>query len=479
MRAAGLLFIVLLFNPRYALANPYSIYGFSPRAIAMGNAFGGVGGDVGNVYYNPAGLTDLPNNVFFFSPLWNFPRYSLGNGKGSGDSNLAPSLISESIERNSELLDQAEGPDIRSGTNIGLAMRPGDRIGFGVALYLPGRPKGRHFLDFNVIQYRFFDSYTPFDLQDSRMNRLVVLPAAGIRILHGLSVGAGVSILGDATSSFVTTIPLDENREVRIVSDLDIPPTAAPFAGLLYRPGENISLGLVYREELKLNVEAQANTEVGIGFGSLQFPVWLPLRIEAVTHFSPRQIVLGYSQKVGPSWFAAADLTWSNWNRYIPPFPKITGIDPEAFTEIPEWMQPELPYIPPVESSGFKNTLAPRAGVEWSPSSSFALRSGIEYEPTPAPSQPATSNILDSDRLTLAGGASWRVDPEPVLRYPLRMDLFIRYSRLRSRSYEKQLEQLRDEDDGTTGTQTSNPGYPGLSYSGWSLTTGFSAALEF
>ncbi|MBI2061170.1 MAG: outer membrane protein transport protein [Nitrospirae bacterium] len=465
--------------PRVCPANTFDILGFSPRSIAMGGAYTAVGGDEGSLYHNPAGLGQLHSSSFLLSPLWDFPRFSARPASRQGGALPALTLDFPTAERNSRLISAASGPDTVSGTTIGLALKAGHHFGFGLAMYLPGRPNGRHFLDFNVIKYRFFDSYTPYDLQQNRMDRLIILPAAGLRILDGLSVGAGTSVLGNATSEFVTTIPLSPDKDVRIVSDLDIPPIASPFAGILYSPIERLSLGLTYRDEIKLRVKAAAKTEVSIGIGSLQFPVWIPLQIDAVTHYTPRQVVLGTAAHLLPEVLVTGELTWAQWSKYVPPFPKITGIDEEAFQKIPEMLRPQLPFVPPVEPAHFKNTLVPRLGTEWSPSKDLSFRAGSAYEPSPVPDQKATSNILDSDRLHLTGGAAYHIEPNRVLRYPMRLDAFILYTRLQPRTFEKNLDNLRDEDAEKEGIQTTNPGYPGITYSGNALALGISAAFEF
>lgn len=479
---AGAVFLVaaalLAARPSSLRANAFDTFGFSPRSMAMGNAFAGVEGDIASIHHNPAGLAGLDGSAFLFSPLWQFASTKVRGGDGSSAA-MPASARSEAVERNASLLADAEAPSTSSGTTIGLGLKAGHRFGVGLALYLPGRPDGSHFLDFNVIKYRFFDSYTPFDLQTSRMDRVVILPAAGLRVTDRLDVGLGMSILADATSSFITTIPLDSSREVRMVSDLDIPPTGAPYAGLMLRPLERLAMGLVYREEIKLKVSALADTEVSVGFGSLQFPVWLPLHITAITHFSPRQLDWGASYRIGSELLLAADILFAQWSSYIPPFPEVTGIDPAAFEKVPEGLRPELPFVPPVEVARFKNTLTPRIGAEWKRWAPLALRAGLGFEPSPVPEQTGTSNILDADRVVVSAGGSFRLAPNRILRYPLGIEAFARYTRLSNVTHRKTLDRLRDEDEAQDGTQTTNPGYPSVTYSGWSVLSALSLSLHF
>ena len=50
-----LLAALLLCAPA-ALANPFELYGFTPRAMGMGGAMTSLGDDLGASFYNPAGL---------------------------------------------------------------------------------------------------------------------------------------------------------------------------------------------------------------------------------------------------------------------------------------------------------------------------------------------------------------------------------------------------------------------------------------
>src|SRR5262249_40926334 len=69
------------------------------------------------------------------------------------------------------------------------------------------------------------------------------------------------------------------------------------------------------------------------------------------------------------------------------------------------------------------NTLAVRAGLEWTPVWFFALRGGYNFRPTPLPVQTSGTNFLDSDthNISLGFGFQFR-DPLQVFAEPIAID---------------------------------------------------------
>src|SRR3954465_13933424 len=54
--AIRLLFALLVCAAPAAFANPFQLYGFTPRALGMGGAMTAIGDDLGASFYNPAAL---------------------------------------------------------------------------------------------------------------------------------------------------------------------------------------------------------------------------------------------------------------------------------------------------------------------------------------------------------------------------------------------------------------------------------------
>jgi len=57
-----------------ASANVQEVFGMSPRAIGMGNAYSAVADDFSAAYYNPAGLAQIRHHQLFLGYLYGQPR---------------------------------------------------------------------------------------------------------------------------------------------------------------------------------------------------------------------------------------------------------------------------------------------------------------------------------------------------------------------------------------------------------------------
>lgn len=467
--------LALLLASTPAWANPYEILGIDARSIAMGGAFTAVGGSIASLYHNPAGLAELGRGQFLLGGRWSFPRVSLSRSEAASNPDTASA---RTVEARGAIEGLDLGMKTTAGTTVSLASPAGRSAGIGMTLHLAGRRGSWNPARYKIIRYQFRDATTPFDLHDGRLDRLVIGPAAGIRLHPRLSAGAGFTILGEPDATLEVAFPLDDQRTVEAASSIDIPPTVTPFAGFLCHATDKIVLGLTWRNQTLLRIRVHAVTEVNIGMGPLRYPVALPLEVRAATYFAPQEAVLGASYLPTPSLRVTTDLAWAQWSRYVPPFPEIRSVDESVFDSLPESLRPELPQVPALAPAGFKDTLAPRMGIEWLGWERTAVRAGLAYQPSPVPEQQGETNILDTDRLHLSCGLGFTLPLPNAAGGDLHVDAFGRWSRLLNRTDAKDPAGLRDEDPEREGIQTSNPGYPGVTYSGWHFATGLSLTME-
>jgi long-chain fatty acid transport protein len=351
-------------------------------------------------------------------------------------------------QRINALIPKAKRVGDAKGLTLGVAGPVTSHLGVGMALYLP---RGA------LLRERFHPPDVPFFLDyDSRPQRLVVLVGAGYRAERHLSLGAGLSVIAHTKGDVRAGVPLgDPNAEVEIATDLDLVAALSVNAGVLYRPVMCLTLGLTYRGQLSLDVVSVQDVRTVIVTGLLPpFEIELPMRMEAITQFSPRQVAFGIAGEPLEGWTLIGDVVYINWSAYRPPFPKIE-IDYSYLSGITI----DKPYIPPVPDVGFKDTLVPKIGVEYHLDRRVTVRAGYAFEPSPVPEQTGETNILDGDKQVVSAG--WGIILNRGARV-IRIDTHLQGIFGEEGTFAKDPNRLRDEDPKRTGLQTKNPGYPGM-----------------
>jgi len=325
-----------------------------------------------------------------------------------------------------------------------------ERIHIGLGMYL--LPK-------TIAQVRAHFPDEPFyPWYDNRLQRIVILPGAAVRLTDTVRVGAAVNFLagveGGVRASEGSTRALEARVDERIPSVLRL------NAGLSWSPTESVRLGLAYRERFEVPFATASQTEVA---GE---PIDLDLR--ASGQFTPNQVAGGVAW-IGSQVAATADLTWANWSEYPGPFVQVRS---------------ELPLVGPlaaqVPAVPYQDTVAIRVALE--SRGRLAVRGGYGFETSPIPAeQTGVTNLLDGPKHTVGAGLAVRF-PDAIGGKELRIDLHLQAQIVAGRTLTKTIwngdgdynsfSSLRDEvtdnptDPATQGAQISNPGYPGLESGG-------------
>jgi long-chain fatty acid transport protein len=215
-----------------ARANDLDAFGFGARQQAMGSAFTGLASDFTAAYYNPAGLIQARH-------------YTIGLGYQYVDYHFnfdsqSPGSISNFSGRQVERIEPLRG--ITLGLS-GSAPRPENdddepRLGFGIGLFMPS--------DKILTAFSTRETEVPdYFLYGKRRDKLGIYPAVALRLVDGLSVGAGVAVLADLTGeTTIDVASVQGNSEVDFDQDLKV--DVAPNFGILWRPFERFSIGATY-----------------------------------------------------------------------------------------------------------------------------------------------------------------------------------------------------------------------------------------
>lgn len=349
-----------------AQANIMDIYGFGPRASAMGMAFTGLADDESAIYYNPAGLAQLDKSSISFTYFMAQPNLNL---------NLTPSPAATLEERAaiSRMSRQQEDVTPINGYNLGAAIKIKKWFGVGLGIYMP---------EGLVIRLEPPTSRLPtFALHENYSQRAVALAAVAFRPIAGLSFGGGVSLFAQVDGRM--NVPLELNNdnvsldpEQRAANRLDplstftieFPLSVWPFAGIQWKPAEWVSLGLSYRSHFQWDVDMSLEalltldhftldladlerlvpdlfpikTVISIDIPNLGQPIEVPVEISAIEgeleimasiplaasisiidFWKPQQVTLGAAFKPWERVTLTVDGVWFNWSQMPRPDMKL------------------------------------------------------------------------------------------------------------------------------------------------------------
>lgn len=303
-----------------------------------------------------------------------------------------------------------------------------DRIALGLAFYAPTDV---------LVRGRVLYPETPqFATLADRVQTFSLQAGLGVDLGRGLRVGAAVSAL--AAISGTVLVATDTSGAVGTKVDDQLIATFGRIVGATYDVGDAYRIGVTYRSTLEARF-AVLITVRDLGF---DVPVF---NIAGLAQYDPWQ-VQGEVARVKGKTRVAIGATFKRWSSYPGP-PEPTVICPP---EKPDCLA--LRVTPP----GFHDTFVPRVGVEREvladPRFRLLGRVGYFFEPSPAPEQTGASNQFDNDRhaLTLGWAVATR-DPWPEGRF----EAFFQFHRLVPRTHHKDAEQVAAGAPGAPSVETS------------------------
>ena len=246
------------------------------EAYARGNAFTATADNPSAIYYNPAGITQLPGG-----------NIELGIYAVTFDSNVKPAGSNQSYDTPLKI---QEVPQIYLTYTI-----PDVRLSFGLGIYAP----------FGLGSE--YDDNTPFRTigTKSTLAYLTVNPVVAYKLTKTLSIAAGFGInYGSADFRRGIVVPGDEFRFKGDGFGYGF------TLGMLWQPTTQHSFGVTYRSATRLDLRGETDvsslTPLLIPSGSQRATTKLDL---------PQQIVGGYSFRPTPDWNLEVDLDWTDWSQ--------------------------------------------------------------------------------------------------------------------------------------------------------------------
>ncbi len=417
-RLAWCLLAALLAVGRAALGNPMAQFGFTSRATALGGAATAAARDLDAAFYNLAAATRVPGFTVGANLLL-ADDFLEANGRGAG---LSPHLY------------------VSAGLVAPLPIAPvlRDRL---YATLVVGFPKE----GFYRIELPD-DEDVHFLFDGARNRRMVLLAGLAGRVCRQFSVGVGVSLLPAVTGRVDADLSQSagQNR-----ARLDVAYRVGALAGVLIEPLPWLAIGAAYRQAHDARLQLPLRATVYDGFA-------LDARIAAPAYAVPHEVALGLEVRPLPALTVALDVTWSGYAGLAHPAPTVYVLEDGQARRASN-----------VEPAGFRDTWAPRLGLEFRPSAHTALRAGYGYVPTPIPEQTGLSNLLDSDRHQVAVGLGQTFPGWSGGAAGMSLDVHMQVTTLQPRNTEK------------TVFDVENPGFPALRLRGGTLAAGLTWKVWF
>jgi long-chain fatty acid transport protein len=345
--------------------------------------------DASTVFYNPAGMAQLPRAQIVVGSAFINPETSFEN-KGSTDSAGSPLRGNTSTRDTLQYLPSVFGV-VPVGNNL--------RLGLGV--YAPFGSRVTY--DANWVGR--------YDTTKSALTTVEVMPSVSYQALPWLSVGLGVgaqyaelsrdnaidfgsvclaSALAAACPGLGLT-PQSADGQAR----LDVSDWAPVYAfGVVVQPSPTTKLGLAYRSEVTHTLSGSARFAVPSAAQILTNGGATFQNTSATTKLTlPQSVSLGGSWKAEQDLTLRADATWTNWSRLGELNVSFGNPSQPAVTQQFKW------------SDSYRIAV----GAVYQVSEAMAVRAGIAYDESPVTAQFRSADLPQNDRVLVGIGADYHL----------------------------------------------------------------------
>ena len=329
----------------------------------------------------------------------------------------------------SNVLFQMQGTDYQARTD-----NPTGTPFYGYVSY-----KFKDMIAIGVGVYTPFGSTTKWDdnwagrylIRDIKLSAIYIQPTIAYNYKDKFGIGAGF-VYATGSVELNKALPYSPDSKVNLSGKAD---NFGFNAGLFFLPTEKLNIGVDYRSEISMDLEA--------GDATFTVPVALQTMVPDTNYFDaslplPANLDFGIAYQVNDKLTLAAEVNWIIWSSY-------ESLD-FTFENNPELLNSENPRE-------YKDTWIPRIGGEYKLNDIFTLRAGAYFDPSPASEEYFTPETVTLNTIAFTLGASIT---------PLKgLDIDISYLELHGLEAEKNYSP--DNFAGTYETAAFIPGI-GLSY---------------
>ncbi|MFN6559258.1 MAG: OmpP1/FadL family transporter [Nostoc sp. ChiSLP01] len=350
----------------------------------LGNAFAGsaaTADDASTIFFNPAGLTRLPDNSIFGASYVIFPKVIFQN-QGSSTATGVPLLGGNGGEAGVDIIVP----------NLYAAWSVSDRLKLGIGINVP----------FGLATKYESNWVGRYQAVESKLTTININPTVAAKLSDNFSVGAGLNIqYAQATLSNAIDFGLI-GRSVGLPTqsqqaDGFVKVTGSDWSvgynlGVMYEPSKTTRIGLSYRSPITQDIRGNADFTVPVSARALtargQFT---DTGANAVLNL-PDTLSLAVYHELNPRLAIVSDVTWTNWSRFQ-----------ELRVKFDNPVQADT-----VQPENWNDTFRFGVGVNYAVSKQLTLRTGVTYDPSPVDEQFNTPRLPGGDRTLLGFGASYR-----------------------------------------------------------------------
>lgn len=350
----------------------------------LGNAFAGsaaTADDASTIFFNPAGLTRLPDNSFFGASYVIFPTIIFQN-QGSNVATGVPLSGGNGGEAGVDIIVP----------NLYAAWSVSDRLKLGIGINVPFGLSSKY--DSNWVGR--------YQAVESKLTTININPTVAAKLSDNLSVGAGLNIqYAETTLSNAINfgligqsvgLPTQSQQADGFVKVSGSDWSVGYNLGVMYEPSKTTRVGLSYRSPITQDIRGNADFTVPASARALtargQFT---DTGANAVLNL-PDTLSLAVYQELNPRLAIVGDVTWTNWSRFK-----------ELRVQFDNPVQADT-----VQPENWNDTYRFGVGANYAVSDRLTLRTGITYDPSPVSEEFNTPRLPGGDRTLLGFGASYR-----------------------------------------------------------------------
>lgn len=363
MVVAGVTLFVVA--PRQTYASAFDVQGIGPEGVAEVGARSASADDGTAAFLNPGSLAFGRTNALA----------------------IAPTLSLSTLRAQDEPLPFADpfGVTLTASATIPLEGPLKDRLRLGFAGYF--LPSAALRLLARAPEQPFYPYY------DNRTQRLVALPALGIRLTKWIGVGVGANILAGVRGPAKLEQGATGAPEPRI--DIAANTILSALVGVRIDPTEHVHLALVFRQAFGIPLSIDTTATIG----------GIPLATNLKTRramFDPLTLVLASRVDFGKI-SVEADVSYAQWSAWEGPYLSVQST------------LPGVNLVSRIPVGLFRDTMSVRIGSNFTLTTStrtnLVLRAGIAVEPTILSGRvQGRTNLVDGDKLTLGVGGTFVVN---------------------------------------------------------------------
>lgn len=332
------------------------------NASGLGNAYAGqaaAASDASTIYFNPAGMTRLPDRQVVVAGHLIKPRAEFSGTSSAGVTG----------GQGGDAGDWAFVP------NVYVAMRLTPDVHVGVGLNSPFGLKTEYDPDW-IGRYQAIES----ELKTINLN-----PSIAYKVGETLSFGAGLNVQWIEATLTNRISPLAPSSMIEIKGD-DY--GWGYNLGALWQATPATRIGVSYRSEVDYTLEGSATVQ------NFPFLSSGPVTAEVTL---PDSASLSLFHTLSPTWDLLADVSWTGWSDFD-----------------------DLPIRGTVDSTTVENwsdNLRYSLGATWHANEKWSLRGGVAYDEAPVSDRYRTPRIPDGARTWVALGGQYRLSKRSALDF--------------------------------------------------------------